>query len=314
VTETATARVTPEEAGVRLDRWLADKLPMLGRRQAKAWCATGRVTVDGRAANKDLRLKPGMEIRYELAPERAATQNAELPLDVRLETNSFVIVNKPAGQPSVALSADDRDTLTNALLARYPEMQQMEGNPLEAGLVHRLDTGTSGLLLAARTTAAFRTLQQALRAGRLRKQYVAIVCAGPLQDRGCIDTPLRPSPRNSRRMVTARVDQKGARRAKTEYEVVERNEHAAVTLASAGPALRHQIRAHFASIGCPLLNDEQYGAPRDSRLAASRHALHARRIAWDGDGNLPPFDCIEPLPEDLLAVLRAVGMRLSLEL
>jgi 23S rRNA pseudouridine1911/1915/1917 synthase len=265
-------------------------------------------------ATKDLRLKPGMEICYDLAPDREAAQTSGLPLDVRLETDSLVVVNKPAGQASVALSAEDRFTLTNALLARYPEMRQVGGNRLEAGLVHRLDTGTSGLLVAARTATAFRTLQQALRAGRIKKQYAAIVCAGPLPDQGFVDEPLRPSPRNSRRMVTARVGQKGARGALTEYEVVERSEAALMTLVSAGPALRHQVRAHLASVGCPLLNDELYGAPRYSQLAASRHALHARRIAWGGEGGLPPFDCIEPLPEDLLTVLRALGMQASLDL
>ena len=302
-----TARVTQAEAGVRLDRWLADKVPELGRRQAKLWCATGRVTVNGLAAAKDLRVKLDMEICYELPTDRRATQNPTLPLDVRLETASFVVVNKPAGQPSVALDAEDRSSMANSLLAHYPEMQDAGGKPLEAGLVHRLDTGTSGLLLAARTQEAFQVLQRAIRQGQIRKQYVVVALNRGLSQSGQIDLPLRPSPRSSRRMVVARLGQRGARKALTHYEVAERNENALVALVSAGPALRHQIRAHFAAVNCPLLNDEQYGAERLDALAEGRHALHARRIVWDGDNVVPAFDCIAPLADDLVALLRAMG-------
>lgn len=298
---------------MRLDRWLADKVPELGRKHAKQWVAAGKVTVNGQLASKDLRLSAGMDIRYELPSDRRAVENPQLALDVRLETEWFVIVNKPAGQPSVALDAHERFTLANALVARYPEMQHASDNPLEAGLVHRLDTGTSGLLLAARTADAFRALRQALRQGRIKKQYVAIAANTGLDESGQIDFPLRPSPRNSRRMVVARPGQRGARAALTHYQVVERNQQVLVTLVSAGPALRHQIRAHFAAVGCPLLNDEQYGGQRQPELAAGRHALHAQRIACSGIDRLPPFDCREPLPQDLLALLRGVGLGTSFE-
>ena len=305
---TAIAHVSQAEAGVRLDRWLADKVPQLGRRHAKLWCATGKVTVNGLAAAKDLRLTADMEICYELPTDQRASQNPTLPLDIRLETTSFVVVNKPAGQPSVALDAEDRSAVANSLIAHYPEMQNAGGNPLEAGLVHRLDTGTSGLLLAARTPEAFQILHRAIRQGQIRKQYVAIATNGGISPNGRIELPLRPSPRSSRRMVVARVGQRGARNALTVYEVVERNENVLVALVSAGPALRHQIRAHFAAVDCPLLNDEQYGAERLQALTLGRHALHARRIAWDGDNVVPAFECVAPLADDLVALLLATGL------
>ncbi len=298
---------------MRLDRWLADKVPELGRRHARAWCEQGRVTVNGRAAHKALRLSVDMEIRYELPGDRHATGNPALPVDVRLETKWFVVVNKPAGQPSVALDEQGRSSLANGLLARYPEMHRAGANPLEAGLVHRLDNGTSGLLLAARTPEAFRALQQALRRGHIHKQYVAIATDHGLDDSGRITLPLRPSPRSSRRMVVARAGQRGARPAVTQYEVLARAEQTLVSLVSAGPALRHQIRAHFAALGCPLLNDERYGGRRHPDLPVGRHALHARRITWRGEDGLPAFDCLEPLPDDLLALLRTLGLRVSLD-
>jgi 23S rRNA pseudouridine1911/1915/1917 synthase len=270
--------------------------------------------VNGRIAAKDLRLSAEMEIRYELPADERAAQNPGLTLDIRLETESFVVVNKPAGQPSVALDAEDRSALANGLLARYPEMLHASDNPLEAGLVHRLDTGTSGLLLAARTPVAFRILQAALRQGQIEKQYVAIAANAGIEDAGEINLPLRPNPRTSRRMIVAQPGQRGAREALTRYQVVQKTERALVALVSAGPAKRHQIRAHFAAIGCPLLNDEQYGGERHSALAAGRHALHARRITWRGTRGVPAFDCVEPLPEDLLALLRGLGLQSAAEL
>ncbi len=295
---------------MRLDRWLADKVPQIGRRRAKQWCESGKVTVNGRAAEKSLRLTTDMQISYEPPAERRAVQNPALSLDVRLETALLVVVHKPAGQATAPLDGEDGSALANGLLARYPETQML-GNALEAGLLHRLDNGTSGLLVAARNQAVYTTLRQALRQGQLKKEYLAIAHDGGLAEIGTIDLALRPSRHNARRMVVAHAGQRGARRALTHYAVVERHANWVVAHITAGPALRHQIRAHFAALDCPLVNDELYGAPRFEGLAAGRHALHARRIVWEGNEVVPPFDCLAPLTDDLTRLLRELGFRTS---
>ena len=297
---------------MRLDRWLADKVPNLGRRRAKQWCESGKVTVNGRIADKNLRLTIGTQICYEFPAERRAVQNFALDLDVRLETPLLVVVHKPPGQATVPLDSEDSSALVNGLLARYPETQTLGANALEAGLVHRLDNGTSGLLLAARTEVAFTVLRRALRQGHIKKEYVAIAHDGGLAETGTIDLPLRPGRHNARRMVVAHDGQRGARKAQTHYDVIERQANWVVAQVTAGPALRHQIRAHFAALGCPLVNDELYGAPRHEGLAAGRHALHARRIVWEGNEVVPAFDCLAPLTDDLATLLRELGFRTSL--
>jgi 23S rRNA pseudouridine1911/1915/1917 synthase len=307
VNKLVVATVKAHEEGMRLDRWLADRVAPLGRKRAKHWCASGKVAVNGQRADKNLRLHPGMEIQYYEPDELEAVQNPALRLDVRLENSQIVIVCKPAGQPTAALDERDDSSLANALLARYPEMRGVGGHPLEAGLVHRLDNGTSGLLLAARNSAAFATLREALRHGSIKKTYWAIVCDTELPDAGTLDWPLRPSPRNSRRMVVAEPEQRGARAAETRYKVVERRPGLALVEAQASPALRHQLRAHFAARGCPLVNDELYGSKRFAELAPNRHALHASRIEWSGNEVVPAVRCFAQWSDDLADLLRCHG-------
>jgi 23S rRNA pseudouridine1911/1915/1917 synthase len=235
--------------------------------------------------------------------------NPALTLDVRFENQFLVIVSKPPGQASAPLDEHDNSALANALLAHYPSMQGVGHTPLEPGLVHRLDNGTSGLLVAARSQPVFDVLKQALSKGELEKQYLAVVQSSQLPDHGRIDLPLRPSPHNARRVVVAARTAPGARDAKTQYQVVARQPPFALIQVEACRALRHQIRAHLASVGCPLLNDELYGAERVASLAAGRHALHASRIAWCGNHGIPPFDIEEPLPGDLVNLLRELGFR-----
>lgn len=295
---------------MRLDRWLADECPILGRRGAKLWCENGHVTVNGRPAAKSLRLVAEMEIGYDVPEAPRAQQNWDLHLDIRLETPQVAVVYKPAGQPTAAHRDHRQTALANALAARYPEMSRF-GNPLEAGLIHRLDNGTSGLLVAARTQAAYDTLCKGLHEGRLDKEYFAIVEDHELPASGLFDTPLRPHPRNSKRMTAATLGQPGARQATTRFEVLERSNGLAAVRAFASPALRHQIRAHFAIQGCPLVNDEAYGGARHKLLTDMRHALHARRISWAGAAPVPAFDCTAALADDLVALLRDNGFTAS---
>ena len=312
--------ITEADAGARLDKILVQKVPGLGRAGAKRLFAEGRVRLVsgglGRKASKGDIATPGESIELDLeetAQGSAAVPDPDAPLDVLLETAQVVIVNKPAGQPTAPLDPGERGTLANALLARYPEMAGIGFSPREPGLCHRLDTGTSGVVLAARTEAAFNTLTRALKEGRLDKRYLVICAALDLPESGTIDIPLAPHPKDRRRVYACTHERDVARLAprpaSTSYQKLREHGRWALVEVKAAKAARHQIRAHFAAIDHPLVGDLLYGGPplplAEGQEAGegSRHALHAHRIMWKGDATVPAFAIESPLPEDLAALV-----------
>src|SRR5690606_17154918 len=160
----------------------------------------------------------------------------------------LVVVNKPAGMPAAALRASDRGTLAGALLARFPEMASVGFGPREPGLVHRLDTFTSGLLVAARSEQSFRRLREALESGMLIKRYLAIVANHGLPERGFIESRLIPHPKNQRKVRALSREDPSGRPARSEYRVIERRAALSLVELSVGPAFRHQIRVQLASV------------------------------------------------------------------
>jgi 23S rRNA pseudouridine1911/1915/1917 synthase len=296
--------VKESEAGSRLDRLVAAHVPGVGRRRARELFETGRVTVNGRRAHAAASAAAGSEVCVEFSGEGAAPDPA-LELDVRLELPTHVIVHKPAGMPCAPLRAGELGTLANALVARYPEMAEVGHRAREPGLLHRLDTETSGLVLAARSETAFVTLRRALQAEKLVKRYLAVTSFRTLPDAGRIELPLGPDPaRKGRVLVHADPPLGYSRPAVTRYRVLERLPHYALVELEAGRAFRHQIRAHLASIGAPLVGDTLYGG-EPWPGGGARHALHASYIAWAGDATLPSFRIEAELPPDLAALLAA---------
>jgi 23S rRNA pseudouridine1911/1915/1917 synthase len=276
--------VDARDAGARVEQVLMHALRCT-RGEARALCEQGRVTLDGRRARKGDRAVAGAEISVSM-PDAWLVAEPETALDVVLERPDLVVVSKPAGMPSAPLSPGEGGTLVNALIARYPEMCALGWSQREPGLVHRLDTHTSGLLLAARTPEAFQLLVAALRAGRLEKRYAAVVPSQGLADEGTIDAALHPDPSRSGR-VSAKSDAEGYRReARTSFRVLERGPRWALVEAHASRAFRHQVRVHLASIGHPICGDALYGGESDPRLGA-HHALHASFIGCEVPGLLP---------------------------
>lgn len=184
----------------RLDRFLDRMLPALSRRVVRAWIADGVVRVNGRRAAKGAALVAGDVV--ELPASLGLVAEPDAPLTVLYEDADLVAVDKPGGVPAHALDPRDRGTTVAALLARYPELADV-GDPLAPGLVHRLDTGTSGVLLAARSRAAFTMLRAAFRGRAVRKCYRAIVAGKPSPGR-TIDVALAHDPGAPRRMIAAR--------------------------------------------------------------------------------------------------------------
>ena len=206
--------------------------------------------------------------------------------------------------PTAPLDTRERGSLCGALLGRYPEMAGVGYRDREPGIVHRLDTQTSGLVVAARSADAFARLTRALEVGQLQKRYLAVVLAAGLPESGEISRALAPDPAHPERVrVLASSDQKGYARHKiTRFRVQRVGAGRALVELEVGSAFRHQIRAHLASIGHPITGDAVYGGESVPELGA-RHALHASQISWPGDTRIRGFDVSEPLPPALAGLL-----------
>ncbi len=303
--------------GARLDKALAQLVPELSRARVKRAIELGAVRVNGRRLPKGGTVASGDMVRIDVGQvvDAPATADPDAPLKVLLETPQLVVVDKPAGQPTAPLRPGESGTLVNAILGRYPELVPREGEPVighsarEPGIVHRLDTETSGAVLVARTMAAFEALKSALREERLDKRYLLVCASEGLPDEGTIEFPITNHPKDKRRVYACihprDVMRYEPRPAVTRYAVVRREGGTAgpwaLVEATVGKALRHQIRAHFAAIGHPLAGDELYGGPVIRALG--RHALHAARVAYVGGEVVDPFDVSVPLPKDMAALL-----------
>jgi len=305
VNKTVTFTVPTERAGQRLDKLVVAETE-LGRRRVSELFADGRVTIRGRVATKGESARADDEVTVALRGDDRPSPESQLALEVRLETEHFVIVAKPAGQPSAPLRGEP-GTLAGALLGRYPEMANVGHSPREPGIVHRLDTFTSGLMIAARSKDAFSRLHQALRAGALVKKYLAVVANTDLPEGGVIDSAIAPDRRNPRRVLVGetaalRSGKNRARAAVTRWRVKQRTGEWALLEVDVSRALRHQIRAHLASLGHPIAGDQVYGGP-PAPVLGERHALHASYVAWAGDETIDAFAVEEPLPPDLASLM-----------
>lgn len=297
MTDARSFTVQPEEAGQRLDRFLVRRCPELGRRAAASLIERGLVSVGGRRQSKGFMLRAGDEVRAPL-DFGFAPSSEPASLDVRLERADLVVVEKPAGQPTAPLAPGESGTLAGALLARYPEMRGIGYREREPGIIHRLDTRTSGLVVAARSPLAFEVLRAALRAHRLDKRYLAIVEAAGLPDEVRIDLPLALEPSGSGRVVALAPGSEGATSCLSVVRVLTRRGRFALVDVTASRAFRHQVRVHLSASGWPIAGDREYGGARREALA-ERHALHASHVAWAGDDRVPAFAVDSPLPADL---------------
>ena len=289
--------IPAECAGLRLDQALAALLPAYSRNRLAQWVREGRVTLDGRAAEPRQKVGTGSEIRVLPAPDPATTAHQPEPiaLDVVFEDGTLLVVNKPAGLVVHPGSGNWKGTMLNALLAHAPALAAVP----RAGIVHRLDKDTTGLLVVAKTVAAQLDLVRQLQARSVGREYLAVVHGSVTRD-GTVDAPIGRHPvKRTRMAVTAR-----GRQAITRYRVVERFERATLLRCRLETGRTHQIRVHLGSLGHPLVGDPVYG--KRGGIAFPRQALHAERlrllhpltgeqIEWQAD---PPAD-LQTLIEQL---------------
>ena len=298
--------VSAEEAGGRLDTVLLARFPSVSRAFCRQAIESSKVRVNGRPCLKGYKLQAGDAVMVENLKENSDNRvrpNPEVAIDTVFEDNDLIAVNKPAGLPVHPLTCDETGTLMNGLVARHPELAGVGDQPLMAGALHRIDTGTSGLVLAARTQDAFEALRAQFVAQTVEKVYLALV-EGHVAVPGRLTHELAHHPALPHcKMVDARSLAEPDRRMRAEtayksldwvgrYTLLEVTIHTGVT---------HQIRCQLALGGWPIVNDTLYGAK--PVVGCTRHFLHAYEVRFRHPGSGLPVCLQAPLTGDFQTFL-----------
>ncbi len=292
--------LSADAAGRRFDAALAGALPRYSRSRLRAWIDAGRVTIDGIAPlpTQKVRGDERVVVRARSEPLGMSLSPEAIALAIVDEDAALIVIDKPAGLVVHPGAGNRAGTLQNALLHHAPELAAIP----RAGIVHRLDKDTTGLLVIAKTIPAQTDLVRQLAARSVKREYVALV-EGDLARGGTVDAPIG---RHPTRRTTMAVVAKG-KPARTHYDVVERLGPATLLACRLETGRTHQIRVHLASLGHPLVGDAAYG--KRSALRFGRQALHAARLTLvhPVTGALRTWE--SPLPADFAALLRELRAR-----
>jgi 23S rRNA pseudouridine1911/1915/1917 synthase len=295
------------EAGreARLDLLVAERLS-LSRTQSATLIATGRVLVDGRRERASFRPRAGATVEVEIPPPPAREiAGEEIPVAIVHEDEHLLVVDKAAGMVVHPAPGNWTGTLVNALLGRGGDLSDEAGDE-RAGIVHRLDKETSGLLLVAKTDRAHRLLSAAIAARRVVRRYAALSWGHLAEDRITVERPIARDPRDRKRMAIVTT----GRAARTDFVRLARFDAVDLLRAHLHTGRTHQIRVHLASIGHPVVGDDTYGGGGGRRLVAlppKRHFLHAAWLRLRHPVTGEALDLRAPLPPELATSLAAVA-------
>jgi 23S rRNA pseudouridine1911/1915/1917 synthase len=292
--------LTAEEG--RLDAVVA-RITGEARADVQRAIATGNVRVDGEPRAKSFRLHGGERITLEIARDEPLAAEGP-PVPIRYEDDHLLVIAKPAGLVTHPTAGRRSGTLVNRLLGMGVPLAPAGGS-LRPGIVHRLDVGTSGLMVVAKTDATYTALRQMFGIHAVQRRYLALVRGAVANDAFAVDAPL------GRRAARIVVDATEGRQAETGFEVLERLDGATLLDAVPRTGRTHQIRVHLAAIGHPILGDRSYGGAGDDarRAGLDRPFLHAHRIALTHPVSGRALEVEEELPEELQAVLTALRDR-----
>lgn len=302
-----------EDAGERIDRFLAAQLPEMSRTRVQALLDRGRITVNGTPAKRSHRIEEGDSVLIELPPpETAAAQPEAIPLEILYADADLAVINKPAGMIVHPGAGAKTGTLVNALLHEFGAREELSsiGGELRPGIVHRLDRETSGALLVARNDLAHRALADQFSSHRIEKTYVALVHGKMKQDSGRIELPVARDLHRRIRMTTKRREGRAAR---TDWRVRLRIPGFTLVEADLHTGRTHQIRVHFSALGHPVAGDTLYGAPRQPKIgekpapALDRNFLHAARIKFQHPTTGKEIEVRAPLAPELVEYLRELA-------
>jgi 23S rRNA pseudouridine1911/1915/1917 synthase len=292
-------------AGVRLDRWLAEAVPGLSRVRLQDLIASGRVLVDGEARKRAHRLQGGEHIDIDIPPPAPEALVPEpIPLAILYEDDHLLVVDKPAGMVVHPGAGHGAGTLAAAALAHAPSIAGV-GGPGRPGVVHRLDRGTSGVLVMAKTQVVYHSLTRQLAARTVRRRYLAMVQGRVGLDQGMVDAPIGRDPHHRKRMGV-RPDGRG-KRAVTRYRVLERFARHTWLEVRLETGRTHQIRVHMTSLGHPIVGDDVYGRSRArSAIPLDGLALHACDLGFTHPMTGQWMQFSAPMPERLERLLSHV--------
>jgi 23S rRNA pseudouridine1911/1915/1917 synthase len=308
-TETLTAVVPETLGGQRLDQALARLFPDYSRARLQQWIKSGQVLVDGKQLRPKDKVLGGEHVEVQATTEQEVTWQAQpIPLEIVYEDADILVINKPAGLVVHPASGNPDGTLVNALLNHAPELEQVP----RAGIIHRLDKETSGLLVVARNLKAQKKLVELLQARIMKRQYQAVIC-GIMPSGGTVEAPIGRHPVDRKRMAVVA----NGKQAITHYRVIQRyraHTHIRVDLET---GRTHQIRVHMAHIRHPLVGDPVYGQrlriPPDSSeqmietlRGFRRQALHAARLGLEHPATGEHMEWEAPLPEDMVRLLEVL--------
>jgi 23S rRNA pseudouridine1911/1915/1917 synthase len=292
-------RVPPELGGMRLDQALARIFPQYSRNRLQAWLESGHITIDGKRLSAKRPVTGGEDIvlRPPRVPDAAVPQAQRMPLKIVHEDAELIVIDKPAGLVVHPGAGQPDRTLMNALLAHTPALS---GVP-RAGIVHRLDKDTSGLLVVAKTLEAQTDLVRQLAARTMRRMYLAVVQGDPPAS-GTIDAPVG---RDARTRVRMAVTHRG-KPARTIYRVLERYGHAALVECRLETGRTHQIRVHFQHIRHPLIGETTYRRGTRHGITFQRQALHATELSLLHPRTQQQTTWKAPLPRDMKRLIESL--------
>jgi 23S rRNA pseudouridine1911/1915/1917 synthase len=305
------ARVPAELHGSRLDQVAAHLFPRYSRSRLQGWIRAGALSVDGRPCRPRDKVFGGASLRIDAELDAAVGWHAQpIALDILHEDDAILVLNKPPGLVVHPAAGHAEGTLVNAVLAHVPGVAQLP----RAGIVHRLDKDTSGLLVVAKTLPAHRSLVAQLQARSVRREYSAL-CVGAMTGGGTVDAPIGRHPRQRKKMA---VVTSGGKRAVTHYRLVQRFGHHSRIEVCLETGRTHQIRVHMAHRHHPLVGDPVYGGrPRipagaspelvEALRAFPRQALHARSLGLLHPESGEPVQFESPLPRDILELIAVLA-------
>ena len=298
-----------DQPGERLDKMILSTIGnRLSRAQLQTLIGEGQVTVDGSQLKPGVKLKGGEQIKL-IIPVRDEPETVEpedLPLAILYEDDDLAVIDKPAGMIVHPGDQNETGTLVSAALAHWPQIASMNIEEKRAGIVHRLDKDTSGLIVIAKNDPARRNLSEQFQERTVEKSYLALLEKRPETTTGQIDAPIARDPKQRKRMAVVR----GGKPAVSEFTVIEDNFIGAQALVKVRllTGRTHQIRVHMAFIGCPIVGDRIYGY-RKQRIGLKRQFLHAAQLSFDQPTTGERLNFESPLPIGLQNVLEKLRTR-----
>ena len=315
--------VAPEQAGQRLDKFLAAQAPELSRTRIQSLVSEGQVSLNGAVwGSASHKLKGDDHITMNVPEAGDDTPVAEdIPLDIVYEDDALIVINKPVGLVVHAGAGHADGTLVNALLHHCGDTLSGIGGVKRPGIVHRLDKDTSGLMLVAKTDKAHKKLSAQLSDRTLHRRYKALVWGAPVPRKGLVDAPIGRHPSNRQKMG---VVHRNGREARTQYLLAEEYGPVSMVECTLETGRTHQVRVHMAHAGHPLLGDPLYGLARNGQVSRlkkgglpeelipqvldfPRQALHAAEIAFIHPLTDEEMWFESDLPEDMQALISIIN-------